>query len=89
MTTISALVAAIYLAEGGSHTSHPYGILSVHTTNPRSVCLRTVEHALQEYPTHHIDKGFINFLANKYCPPSVDKKGNKNWKHNVRILLHI
>lgn len=28
---------------------------------------------------------FINFLADRYCPASVDPEGNKNWKRNVRF----
>ena len=27
---------------------------------------------------------FIDFLADAYCPPSDDPKGNKNWKKNVK-----
>ena len=80
---INALVLAIYLAEGGSHTRYPYGIMSVHTQNPRNVCVLTIEHALKDYPSHVIDLNFINFLSTRYCPPSIDKTGNKHWRHNV------
>jgi len=28
--------------------------------------------------------GFIEFLADRYCPSSIDPVGNINWKENVR-----
>ena len=28
-------------------------------------------------------KGFIDFLADRYCPASVDREGNENFKRNV------
>ena len=29
---------------------------------------------------------FITFLGLRYCPPSVDPEGHKNWVRNVKIL---
>lgn len=29
---------------------------------------------------------FIQFLGCRYCPPSVDPEGHKNWVRNVRIF---
>jgi len=29
---------------------------------------------------------FIEFLAERYCPPSIDSEGNENWKRNVRYF---
>ena len=30
---------------------------------------------------------FINFLACRWCPPSADRVGHKNWKKNVRYFV--
>jgi hypothetical protein len=87
MIAVEQVVAAIYQVEGGSHTHHPYGIKSVRTSNPRRVCENTVRHALHDYKPHRVDRGFVYYLADRYCPSSSDKQGNLNWKVNmVRIL---
>lgn len=81
---IEALANAIYKAEGGAKTSHPYGILAhyKHTT-PRQACINTIKHALKDWD----GKGdFISFLQKRYCPigASNDPKGlNVNWYKNV------
>lgn len=30
---------------------------------------------------------FINYMADRYCPPSIDPVGNINWKRNMILLL--
>jgi hypothetical protein len=91
---LQKLVDAIYLAEGGSRTKYPYGIKSVHTSNPRQVCFRTVNHAWRDWhslppgqASTQVDRPFILFLADRYCPASVDKQGNVNWKKNVSFFF--
>lgn len=84
---IEKLANAIYYAEGGSKTSHPYGILShyKHTT-PRQACINTIKHALKDY---NKKEDFIVFLGNRYCPVGAknDPMGlNKNWVKNVRRI---
>ena len=85
--TDEQIANAIYLAEGGAKTSHPYGIL-VHykTTSPRQACLNTIAHARRDF------KGgdFIVFLGSRYCPVGAanDPTGlNKNWIKNVKYFL--
>jgi hypothetical protein len=89
MITPEQVVQAIWRVEGGNHTSHAYGIKSVHTHNPHQVCLNTVNHALKDYRLHHVDRAFIYFLADRYVPASVDKQGNINWKCNMIRILHL
>jgi hypothetical protein len=86
---IQHIVHAIYIAEGGSHTKHPYGILSVHTKHPAQVCQRTIEHAAKDYKAVKVDRCFIHYLASRYCPASSDLQGNVNWNNNVIRILHI
>lgn len=86
------IVRAIYYAEGGSKTSHPYGILAhyKHTT-PKQACINTVEHAKRDYRAYNGKLDFIEFLGSRYCPVGAknDPKGlNKNWVRNVKILIY-
>jgi hypothetical protein len=82
------VVAAIYRTEGGEKTKHPYGVLThyQHTT-PHDACFNTVMHAAKDWRVVKVDRAFVYMLADRYCPPSCDPTGNKNWKVNmVRIL---
>jgi hypothetical protein len=90
MVTLNALADAIYLAEGGANTRHPYGIMAhyEHTT-PRQACINTILSTERLHHVEKIDKYFIYLLADKYCPPSCDPQGNKNWKVNVVRILHL
>ena len=83
------IAAAIYRVEGGSHTRYPYGIMSVKTSDPHRVCVNTILHAERDYKCTHVDRAFIYFLADRYCPPSVDKLGNFRWKNNMVRILNI
>jgi hypothetical protein len=84
---IEKLATAIYWAEGGPKTRHPYGILAKYkTTTPRQACINTIKHALRDWS----GKGdFIAFLGSRYCPVGAknDPGGlNKNWVANVKKL---
>jgi hypothetical protein len=80
---------AIYKAEGGSKTAHPYGILKhyKHTT-PRQACLNTIAHCRRDWNGFG---DFIDYLGSIYAPTKNcgnDPKGlNKNWVKNVRYFL--
>lgn len=79
---------AIYLAEGGAKTNHPYGILAhyKHTT-PKQACINTINHAKKDW---NGQGDFIVFLGNRYCPIGAknDPTGlNKNWIKNVKYFL--
>lgn len=86
---VNRVADAIYRAEGGARAKEPYGILAVHVHNAaeaRRVCIRTIRHAWRDYQLSPQKQTFIYFLADRYCPPSVDPIGNRNWKHNVTLL---
>jgi hypothetical protein len=79
---------AIYIAEGGSATRHPYGILQhyKHTT-ARQACINTIQHAYKDWNGSGC---FISFLGVRYCPIGAknDPTGlNKNWIRNVKWNL--
>src|SRR5204862_5355149 len=86
----SRIADAIYLAEGGPKARVPYGILSVKVRDKdhaRQICLNTIQKNYQRWKTTASNKPFLDFLADRYCPPT-DSVGNKNWKRNVRALLN-
>lgn len=84
---IEKLATAIYWAEGGPKTRHPYGILAKYkTTTPRQACINTIKHALKDW---NGEGDFIAFLGRRYCPVGAknDPTGlNVNWVKNVKIL---
>lgn len=86
--TVDQIANAIYMAEGGNKTSHPYGILAHYkTTTPRQACINTINHALKDWDGQG---DFITFLGKRYCPigASNDPGGlNKNWVRNVHYFL--
>lgn len=81
------LADAIFKAEGGYTTKHPYGILVVYKhTSPRQACINTINHALKDW---NGQGDFIEFLGSRYCPIGAknDPTGlNKNWVKNVRYF---
>lgn len=76
-------VAAIRVAEGNPN----YGVLSVKTTDPRRVCYNTVQNTHDRWLRAGRPGVFLVFLARRYCPPSVDPQGHRNWIKNVGKLV--
>ena len=78
---------AIYWAEGGAKTKHPYGILAKYKhTTPKKACLNTVNHKYAQWN----GKGeFLTYLAPKYCPinSNTDNGTCKFWPTNVKWYL--
>lgn len=84
------LVHAIFIAEGGNRTHHPYGILAHYEhTSPRQACINTVQHFVISHPALSLNKVFVEQLADVYCPVASDKIGNINWKHNVERICKL
>ena len=86
---IERLADAIYLAEGGSKTAHPYGILKKYkVTTPRQACINTIKSNLKRWKG---EGNFIDFLQKTYAPIGAknDPKGlNKNWAKNVKHFYY-
>ena len=83
---VEKLATAIYHAEGGEKTRHPYGILTKYkTTTPRQACINTINHALRDW---NGEGDFISFLGSRYCPVNCDNDNgtNKYWVGNVKRL---
>ena len=87
---IEKLADAIYYAEGGAKTRHPYGILAKYKhTTPRQACLNTINSAHKRFQMQTKETDFIHFLSLTYCPigASNDPSGlNIHWERNVKSL---
>jgi hypothetical protein len=89
------LANAIYIAEGGAKTKHPYGILKKYkVTTPRQACINTINTALRKWNQQGL-KGntndFIKFLGKTYAPIGADNDPtglNRNWVKNVTSLYN-
>jgi hypothetical protein len=84
------IVSAIYWVEGGPKASSPYGVLAVPCATKKEckrVCLNTVKNTRQRWHEAGRPGDFLDFLADRYCPPSVDKNGNLRWKKNIRAII--
>ena len=84
------LCQAIYHAEGGAKTRHPYGIMAKYKhTTPLQACLNTVKHKYRDWEDSGSEGSYMQFLASKYAPveASNDPEGlNKNWLRNVETI---
>ena len=83
---------AIFWAEGGYKTNHPYGILTKYKhTSPRQACINTVSNNHARWLSSASKLPYIAFLSNRYAPIGAknDPGGlNKNWVKNVTYYLH-
>lgn len=86
---VNKIADAIYKLEGGNKTAYPYGIKSIKTSNPREVCKTTIRNNYQRWQKAGSKGDFLDFLADRYCPPSCDSQGNKNWKINIHRLVKL
>ena len=88
---LNKIVNSIYLIEGGSKTKYPFGIKSINTKGnkekARRICLNTVRNTYKRYQNTNKNECFLNYLANRYCPPESDKIGNYNWKKNIHKFV--
>lgn len=79
---------AIYVIEGGKKTKYPYGIKSISTkgnrAKARQICINTIRNTHKRWIAANKPNNFLDYLADRYCPASVDRVGNKRWKVNIR-----
>lgn len=88
------LADAIYHAEGGAKTRHPYGVLSVRCTSHdacRRICINTLKSMYKRFKSSNSSQTYLSFLAASYAPLNAknDPAGlNKNWIKNVEYFLN-
>lgn len=81
---------AIYRVEGSGKARVPYGILTVKVkskAHARQVCLNTIRNSHRRWLEAGQPGAFLDHLANRYCPPSTDPIGNRNWRANIKSIL--
>ena len=87
---VDRVVSAIYRVEGGAKTKYPYGIKSVKvagTAEAKRVCRTTVRNNWERWEKAGRPGDFLDFLGDRYCPPSVDPQGNFRWKNNIHQII--
>ena len=88
---VERMADAIYRAEGGDKARVPYGVLSVKVkdkADARRICINTIRNNITRWEKAGKPGEYIDFLANRYCPPSADPIGNRNWKKNVAAIYN-
>jgi hypothetical protein len=88
---VNKLADVIYIIEGGKNTKYPYGITSIdtngNTVKARRICINTIRNTHKRWIAANKPIHFLDYLANRYCPPNIDKLGNIRWKINIRKFL--
>jgi hypothetical protein len=87
--TDDEICSAIYRLEGGPKAKAPYGILSVKVrdkAHARQVCMATIRNSRTRWLKAGRPGDELDYLADRYCPPSADLVGNRNWKRNIHKL---
>lgn len=94
-TTMDKIVSSIYKIEGGDKTKYPFGIKSIDCkgdySKARKICTNTVRNNWVRFSNLEIKERnkyhcFYEFLASKYCPPTADPEGYKNWIKNIHKM---
>jgi len=87
--TDDEIANAIYRLEGGAKAKAPYGILSMKVSSPamaRRICMTTIRNSRARWLKAGRPGDELDFLADRYCPPSADPVGNRRWKINIHKL---
>ena len=87
--TDDQIANAIYKLEGGKKAKAPYGILSMREKSPqhaRQICMNTIRNSRARWLKAGRPGDELDYLADRYCPPSADPAGNRNWKRNIHKL---
>lgn len=86
---VERLADAIYRAEGGAATRHPYGIIAKYKhTTPRQACINTIRNQAKRHKAHSCEMDYLACLAKRYAPigSDTDLGTNKYWLSNVKQL---
>lgn len=88
---LNKVVSAIYVIEGGNKTKYPFGIKSINTggdyIKAKKICENTVKNNYIRWQKAGSKGNYLDFLADRYCPPSADPQGNINWKKNIKRMV--
>jgi hypothetical protein len=85
------LADAIYRAEGGAKARVPYGVLSVRVkdaADARRITINSINNNWKRWEKANNNCTFIETMAKRWCPPSADPVGHKNWIKNVNYYYY-
>lgn len=88
-TQMEPLLHAIWRSEGGHRASNPYGIRSKRKLahhEAKAIAIRTIQNAHIDWNLDGRPGRFIHYLGRRWCPPSVDPAGHRNWIRNVTSI---
>jgi hypothetical protein len=62
--------------------------MSVKTKDPRRVTCNSIRNNWRRWEQAGRPGEFTDWMADRWCPPSTDPVGNRNWKRNIKALLN-
>ena len=86
---VDRIAAAIYIIEGGAKTRYPFGVKCHQHTykDAERICKTTIRNTYERWRKSKDSRVFLDYLADRYCPPSSDPVGNRRWKQNIKRKL--
>ncbi len=87
---INRFADTIYRIEGGEKARKPYGVLSIPVRDKdhaRQITINSIRNNWKRWHNAGKPGDFISFMANRWCPPSADPVGNKNWIKNAKAIM--
>ena len=84
------LADAIFKSEGSHKARVPYGVLSIPVrgeAHARLITLNSIRNNWARWLKAGKPGDFVSFMAKRWCPPSVDPTGHRNWVRNVKAYL--
>lgn len=87
---IQRMATVIWTVEGGKNTRFPYGIKSISVkdeADARRICINSIKNNWKRWNTANRPCGFVDWMANRWCPIKSDPVGHKNWVQNVTKLV--
>ncbi len=98
--TNEQIAKAIWYAEGGNKTAHPYGIKSLKYENrtdknlsknewARKICLNTIRNHRKRHTKHNCGMDFIVCLGARYCPTQGKHLTNDEKRLNKNWIFNV
>lgn len=87
---VNRFADVIYKIEGGDRARKPYGVLSVKVNSKdeaRRVTINSIRNNWKRWHKAGKPGDFITFMARRWCPPSADPVGHRNWVKNAKFYM--
>jgi len=80
----------VFKIEGGSKTRWPYGVKSVKVSGEaeaRRVTINSINNGWKRWEAAGKPEPFTIHFARRWCPPSADPVGFRNWTNNITKMM--